>query len=55
MLRVLAGTYGQAGDVESARRTLETALADASRRNQDSVVVQIEGDLRRLAVLETGG
>jgi tetratricopeptide (TPR) repeat protein len=55
MLRVLAGTYGQAGDLESARRTLETALADAMRRNQESVVGQIEDDLRRLAAMEAGG
>jgi len=55
MLRVLAGTYGQAGDVASARHTLEIALADASRRNQATVVGQIEDDLRRLAALESGG
>ena len=55
MLRVLAGAYGQAGDVESARRSLETALEASHRWDQAELARQIERDLSRLAALESGG
>ena len=52
MLRVLAGAYGQAGDLESARRSLETALEAANRWDQAELARQIRHDLSRLAALE---
>ncbi|MGD8534165.1 MAG: tetratricopeptide repeat protein, partial [Gammaproteobacteria bacterium] len=55
MLRVLAGAYGQAGDVQSARRSLETALEAAHRWDQAELARQIERDLSRLAALEPEG
>ena len=48
MMRVLAGVYGQAGKIDDARATLESARERAAQLGQVELAEQIGNDLARL-------